>query len=310
MYENFLVESLKKEMGKKSPQPEVDTINSKNLYKGFFNHIRLILWGFCKSTADINIVVWRLGLSSILRNYFNRKKTILVIHALEEGTRGRGKDQELYYKVLRFFLKRCRRNKVAIITVAPFYHKFFRRLFPNLNVYFFPNLFDRKKYEVKFPRDNKKVVMGQYSFKTDPSAFILAKELNQAEYRAFFCILSEIPEVHEDIEIRKLSFEKYIEELASAKCSLSLTVMKEAWNRMVHESILVGTPVIGYDRGGLGDLLRESNSYIVKDAEEAFQLITSQNLIYRTSESFIEKYDISKVPEYIAPIIEFILNED
>ena len=110
----------------------------------------------------------------------------------------------------------------------------------------------------------------------------------------------------ENYEVRKLSFENYLNEMASSYCSLSLSGVNEGWPRMVHESILVGTPVIGYDMGGLGDLLKESGSYIAKDQNEAFELITGKKLEYKTSLQFIRKYDTSSAKEWITPIINYI----
>jgi hypothetical protein len=36
---------------------------------------------------------------------------------------------------------------------------------------------------------------------------------------------------------------------------------------LAHESILIGTPVLGYGNGGLGELLKKSHSIIVQDID-------------------------------------------
>jgi hypothetical protein len=35
-------------------------------------------------------------------------------------------------------------------------------------------------------------------------------------------------------------------------CTVCLIKVNEGWNRLAHESILIGTPVFGYGNGGLG----------------------------------------------------------
>ncbi|MDI1232945.1 MAG: hypothetical protein PSX81_01545, partial [bacterium] len=77
--------------------------------------------------------------------------------------------------------------------------------------------------------------------------------------------------------------------------------VNEGWNRTAHESLLVNTPVIGFKRGGLGDLLKQSNSVIVNSVEEAYNCIEGDVWVL-PDEKFLEKYSIKNTTEYLKVI--------
>jgi glycosyltransferase involved in cell wall biosynthesis len=67
--------------------------------------------------------------------------------------------------------------------------------------------------------------------------------------------------------------ENYLQEMAASLYTLALPLFNEGWNRVAHESILVGTPVIGYPKGGLADLLKQSNSHMAHHKEDVLHII-------------------------------------
>ena len=306
-HEEFMFDTIQHELEKRNVQFNARKEIAASIFRRLAN-LRLIFWGIRHANANINIVVGRLALSSLIRNKFTRNKTLIVFHNYDEND-GKGRLLKYYYKMLFNMLASSNRSKVSIITVSPYFQKYFSGKFPNLNVFLFPNLFDTKKY-LGFlkERDMKKILLGQYSSKMDKSLFKLADKLSSSGYNCFFCTLRE-EEVgkYASYEVRKFNFDEYLNEMASSYCSLSLSGVNEGWPRMVHESILVGTPVIGYDKGGLGDLLKESCSYIVQNENEAFDLIKNEHLTFKTPDVFIAKYDSATSPEWIKPLIEYIL---
>ena len=304
-HEEFFMKSLKDALRIHHPGIVSKNKIAASIFRGWAN-LRLILWGFFQADADVNIVVGRLALSSILRNLFSRSKTIIVFHNFDEND-GKSLLLKKYYETLFNILKRSSGKRVSIVAVSPYFQRYFSQRFPKLKVFLFPNLFEADYYTTfKQERNPNKILLGQYSSKMDASIYRLAERLTKAGYQCFFCTLREEEAgSFENYDVKKLSFENYLNEMASSYCSLSLSGVNEGWPRMVHESILVGTPVIGYDMGGLGDLLKESGSYIAKDENEAFDLITGKKLEYKTSLEFIRKYDISSVKEWITPIINY-----
>jgi hypothetical protein len=94
--------------------------------------------------------------------------------------------------------------------------------------------------------------------------------------------------------------------MAAAQWTLALSNYQEGWNRTAHESILVGTPVIGYANGGLSDLLQLSHSKIVKSPNEAFRLICQNVHDDSSKATFIEQFHTNKCNQYLQPILQFL----
>ena len=308
-HEEFFFESLCKQLQLQGIDLKPDTKIANRIFRGLAN-IKPILWAWFHTIADVNVVVGRIALSSILRNWFSYRKTIIVLHNFDRNDH-KGALLARYYDLLFWLLKKCNPKKVSIVCVSPFFKAYFSQLFPQLEVMLFPNIFEVSYYQTFSTknRDPKKILLGQYSSKNDTSIYSLAEMLSLAGYQPFFATLRK-EEVcqKEHYAIKQFTFEEYLNELAHCNCSISLSGVHEGWPRMVHESFLVGTPVIGYDKGGLGDLLKEANGYIVQSANDAFQLIKRNDILpYRTDVNFIKKYDITSIPNFIKVVITFIL---
>jgi len=305
-YEEFLLDSLSAELKARSIFVKSDKEVFARLYKGLAN-IRLIAEGLKSSKADVNIVTARLGLGSVVRNLFTRNKVIIVLHYFDIKD-GKGLFLKMYYALLFYTLKR-KLSRTAIVCVSPFFENYFKNVFPYIPVICIPNLFKNNDYQVyKVDKNISKVILGQYSPKNDNSGFELAKKLTLAGYHCIFFTLDPSQAgKYADYEIKCVPFSAYLQEMASAYCTIAIPYVNEGWNRIAHESLLVGTPVIGYARGGLGNLLTESNSYIVNNADEAYELIIQKKVQYRTSEKFIEKYDAGNSGLFLKPLVDFIM---
>ena len=306
-FEDFLINSLEKEIINNSGSVKKDRILFERLFHGIQN-VFLMAKGFYYSSADVNIVTARLALSSILRNLFSNRKTIIVLYNFDKDDSKRFY-LKIYYNflfgILKFNLKRT-----CIICQSTYFQQFFQDQFKKVPVYKVPNLFPAEKYKKHVDRDHKKILLGQYSHKNDESVFKLAKRLNDSGYHCYFLSLdARLSVKYTDYEVKSVSFDEYLNEMATSYCSIAFSKVKEGWNRMAHESILVGTPVIGYDRGGLGDLLRESGSYIVSSVDEAFELIASRKIELKASGDFIKRYDVSNTPMCLEPLIKFIYQD-
>ncbi|MCX6350332.1 MAG: hypothetical protein NTX03_00545 [Bacteroidetes bacterium] len=297
-----MVEALQKSL----PHYTIETLWKKGIFKKW-NNLKLIFWAWQNANAKVNIVVGRLALSSIFRNWFTNNKTIIVLHYFDERD-GKGNLLNRYYQLLFWVLRMANPAKVSIVSVAPFFQDYFKKLFPRLEVFLIPNLFENNIYKSITKNTNpKKIHLGQYSFKQDDDIFTLAEKLKAAGYEPWFCTLRQGQAgsfLNYDVVFD--SSAGYQQMLAGSYATIAFTKINEAWNRVAHESLLVGVPVIGYNRGGLGNLLQESNAYIVQNVEEALALITSNTLAIKTPAAFFEKYDSGKQVEYIAPLVGFI----
>jgi hypothetical protein len=101
-------------------------------------------------------------------------------------------------------------------------------------------------------------------------------------------------------------YETYLHNMAQSQYTLAFIGINEGWNRVAHESILVGTTLIGNDAGGLGDLIIESGSLMANDVEQFKKNILNQHQSV-INKKFIERYDVSNANSFLQPIIDFIL---
>jgi glycosyltransferase involved in cell wall biosynthesis len=65
-----------------------------------------------------------------------------------------------------------------------------------------------------------------------------------------------------------LSFRDYVCLLKAAQVVVTMSRFQEGWNRVAHEAMLVGTPVVGSGRGGMGELLRGGGQLICEDVAQ------------------------------------------
>ncbi len=276
----------------------------QKLFRTWFAYLELFLWSYFRSHADINIVTARSGIAAMLRNLFNNKQVWIVLHNYDE-TDGKSALLRWYYARMFSMLRKARHKRFKVITVAPFWVRFFKDHVAIENTYLFPNLFDPSVYEdFKQSHKNPWIHLGQYSSKNDRNISLLANTLGQEGYYCYFSTLHEAEAMEHNGHYEILFFPEfadYLNHMSHSCCTLALTRINEGWNRIAHESILVGTPVIGYDKGGLGDLLKESNSISVKNINEALTCIRESLWVIPDS-SFIKKYDIRNASAWLEPI--------
>lgn len=311
-HENFLAEKLALTLNKTlNKSIELKKIHLGKYFTNFLDHLSLIFWGFEKSNANVNIVVARLALSSIFRNLLNSNKTIVVLHNYDKNDH-KSTFYAFYFRFFLWFLKTIKPKNVSLICISDYWQKFFnQKINQAVPVFVFPNLLEVKSY-INYRIEIKKnqIYLGLISKKNDYSEIEkLTKKLSDLGYNCLFTSMKENFEPpFENHQTRKVSYEKYLEIVAESKFTIAFPKVEEGWSRIAHESILLGTPVIGYQKGGLGNLLEEGQSIIVKNAEEAVDVILNKKIEIDENqmENFREKYDISQAEKYILPIIQFI----
>lgn len=73
---------------------------------------------------------------------------------------------------------------------------------------------------------------------------------------------------HPGVKTLFLDDDEYRVLLASCDVSLCMSTIPEGWNRVAHESLLAGTPVIGTNSAGMGELLQNSGQIILDDFKQ------------------------------------------
>lgn len=282
----------------KFEESTITVLRNKQTFRKL-NHLKLQYWGFTNSSAALQVVPVRLAFISIFRNLFTKGRVFIIMHNYDE-TDGKGWLLRFYYHLLFIFLKMNSSGRFRVITDSPFFMDQFGKGI-KLPIVLFPNFFDTQKLLVfRKERKDRKIHLGQWSEKNSPYIFVLAEQLSALSFECYFSTLNK--NAQSTTKTYQISYfdtyDCYLEEMSKCAFSLALPSVNEGWNRVAHESILVGTTVIGFDKGGLGYLLREASMIIVKNIEEAYQKVLEGNHP-KPSIAFIEKYDISNAAAFL-----------
>lgn len=306
LHEQHLLNALTQSLQNKNLDVVKHSLRANKVFKGIA-HFQLLWWSFLHANFDINIVVARCALSAVIRNLFTARRTIIVLHYFDERDR-KGFALKVYYKLLFFCLRNMRHKHVSICAVAPYWVDYFEKMVHhNIPVFLYPNLFDTNLYvSYKTTVKKKQIHLGQFSAKNDEAIFRVAKRLTKLGYTCYFTTLLQKEEtVCADYEVRYVSFETYLKDMAESEYTLAYTRINEGWNRIAHESILVGTDVIGVNRGGLGDLLAQSGSLVAATEDDFVQLVEEKQKSSWVPE-FTPTFDRSNTGVFTEPILNIL----
>ncbi len=288
------------------------TVNSQTkreprFYKGVA-HLKLLWHGFIRSNAHINIVGWRVALPAILRNLFTPNHKILIpVHHYDEreitSFTGRA-----YFKILLWVLSKVKFSNVALISVSSSWKEHFIRLLKEKNsVFMYPTLLSIRNYiQYRGVQKMNRIYLGQFSSKLHQDIFDVAKKLTDAGFQCYFSALDITEEGKFDsYEIKCMSHGEYLERMAQSQYTICFTGINEGWNRVAHESILVGTYLIANNAGGLGDLVRESGSLMANSADEIISFVLT-NKEPELNTDFMERYDEKNTTVWLKPVTDFL----
>lgn len=305
LHESFFFESLSKELGNRYHIH----VSAKRLNKnvsGLAGYLKLILWYARQANAQIQVVPLRGGLPSAFCNKANNHFTLVVIHA--EAQPYSSLLLRWYYQLFIWLKKQGLFSRCKLVVIHSYWKTFFEKKgIAGEDILVFPNFFDTAYYkQFSEPVKKKQVHLGMPDQKLNTGIFKLAEKLSLAGYDCYFSASDKEMKLPASDFYRVAYFESseaYLKEMACSLCTIQMPAIAEGWSRVAHESMLVGTPVIGYDKGGLGQLLKESGSTIVQDVEQAFQFITTGKFTL-PDDSFINKYDTSMAPVYAKQITD------
>ncbi|MBS3915673.1 MAG: hypothetical protein KG003_14355 [Bacteroidetes bacterium] len=275
---------------------------SKN-YRGLFHWILLFFKAFSHPKADVIITVSRLAWPVYLRNMFNRSEIILVVHNYDPDDKKRA----LYYYLLNSFLHRAsgKSKKINIVVVSHYWFEYFKDHWNfKDNLFVFPNLFDNAFYvdfKVAKEHKNKKIHFGQFSSKIDRNSYLeLQTKLFQQGYTCYFS--SIVPISDSDFEIICFPvFSNYLKAMAESIATIICNQVKEGWNRVAHESFLVGTTVFANGGGGLTELVSLANGYVNLEMDSIVQTII-QSEFKNINTLFLDQLDLNHASEFVKPL--------
>jgi len=303
-HELFFAQQLAQFLTTKHEKCELIIERSNRFFENPFAYLKLFSLGL-KANGNYNIVVARVAVFAMLRNLFTKNKVYIVLHNFDEDD-SKSIWLKWYYHLLFFLLKNLPTKNISIVAVAPFWVSYFiNKINNNIQVYLFPNFFDYNDYEkivIEKPLEiqkKKQIHLGQWSFKNHPDVFEVAKQLTAKGYYCYFSTnFKDFAKKTNDYKVVYFEhFEDYLVQMAISEFTLALTGINEGWNRVAHESILVGTPVIAYAKAGLLDLVNESKSYAAVSVADVLLAIENKNI--QAEPSLLAHYDIKNCQKYI-----------
>lgn len=306
LHEKCVFESVCNKLEQSGTKVYRHSFRTQRFFKGL-SQFKMVWQGMVQANADINFVSNWMALYAWVRNFFSRRLLVITWHHHDDAD-VKTRMTRLYMRILFTLLSYTRSKRVAILVVSEFWeHYFSSRVSSSVDVLYFPNLFDTDYYRrFQQPKRERQIYLGQLAFKTDQHIFELAHLLTQKGYYCFFSTLDEsnVGEFDDYSVIFFQDHSDYLTQVARSEYSVAYTKLNEGWNRVAHESILVGTQVIGVPRGGLGDLLRQSNSISATSVADIMQSIVSR----KTSSvppDFFERYDLANKDRYAERVITF-----
>ncbi|MES2781005.1 MAG: hypothetical protein V4651_14020, partial [Bacteroidota bacterium] len=294
LHEQFVFNSVCATLEKEGISVTTHSFRTNRFFKGV-SQLKMLWQGMKYAQSDLNLVSNWMALYAIVRNLFSAKKVVITWHHHDEKD-VKTNMTRLYMKLLFAILRYTSSNRLAILVVSEYWMKYFQeRVSPSVKIIYFPNVFDSPHYQsLQQPKTKGQIYLGQIAFKTDKQIFELARQLKQRGYYCFFTTLiaSQAGTFEYYDIIQFADHPDYLHMVAQSEYSIAYTNLNEGWNRVAHESILLGTQVIGTPKGGLGDLLKESNSLQANTVNEFLDIILEQQKTVVNAD-FIRKYDVS-----------------
>lgn len=301
-HERFFAESLSNAVN--GSDDGFAEIRFRRNFKGPFRWLLLALNAFLAADRNaVIITVARLAWPVRFKQFLGTGKTLLVLHNYDPAD---GKPR-LYYRLLDAVLKYAAKNplNISVVAVASCWQKFFNGRFGVASV-LFPNFFDAKSLEIirfSAKKNPKLVHFGMYSDKTDRKKYLVLFHL--LKDCGFVCYFSSPrPVFSPDLPVSV--FENrgdYLKQVAGSGATVILNKINEGWNRVAHESILLGTPVIASPGGGLEELVRLSGGGVSENPEEIAGLLETglPKIVFDNT-----PFEPAVREQYLNPVVKFI----
>lgn len=301
-HERFFAASLSEAV--KGSADGFTEIRFRRNFSGPFRWFLLALKAFLAADRNaVIITVSRLAWPVRLKQFLGRGKMLLVLHNYDPGD---GKPR-FYYRLLDAFLKYAAKSplNICVVAVAPYWQRFFNSRFGVASV-LFPNFFDAKSLEIiRFSaRKNPKLVhFGMYSDKIDIKKYLILFHL--LKKHGFVCYFSSPrPVFSPDLPVSVFETRgDYLKQVAGSGATVILNKINEGWNRVAHESILLGTPVIASPGGGLEELVQLSGGMVLDSPEHIASLLENglPEIVFDNT-----PFEPAVREQYLNPIIQFI----
>ena len=223
-----------------------------------------------------------------------------LIHHIDEELMGKSIKHKWFFSRL---LKRLPRLD-AVITVSSYWQKRLKDLGCN-DVRVIYNSFDLQEFEISqqeveafcqrehIPRDRPVLYIGGAGARKGATeVFEVLKDTG------YFMVVTG-PRKEIDIPVRWLNLQRkdYLCLLKACDIVLTMSTMPEGWNRVAHEAMLCGTPVIGSGIGGMRELLSGGEQQIVENIAElgpaVRKTLSKSTSFSQKARLFVSQFDLT-----------------
>lgn len=212
-------------------------------------------------------------------------------------------ERSVRHRVFNSLLRRRLKGLDAVVTVSDYWRRYLEAA-GCTNVHVIYNSFSPDEYIVQeelcaellsklsLPTDKPLIYIGNASVRKGVRA--VYEQLKDLDYT--LVMTGRANEV-QDLPVRffNLGYRDYLLLIKASNVAVTFSRMPEGWNRVAHEALLLGTPVVGSGSGGMRELLEGAGQLIAEDAEQLAPLVEralreNQMLAKRGSE-FVRQFD-------------------
>lgn len=158
------------------------------------------------------------------------------------------------------------------------------------------------------PKDKIIVYAGNSSFIKGTDRIV-----NNLDREKYFIITSGSKNQEYNTLHLNLDYNEYINLLANVDVTVILTRLKEGWNRIAHESILSGTPVIGSNIAGLSELLQKSQQVIYNPhlllSEQIDFVMNNRKTLADKGLKYCSEFDMNYFKEKWTSLVERFMSQ-
>jgi glycosyltransferase involved in cell wall biosynthesis len=246
------------------------------------------------------------------------QKSIGVIHHIDHRIAEKSIYHRWFFSRLLSRLKKCD----GVVTVSEHWKEYFDKLgCKNVQVIynsFDPSLYGkmdeaemtfRQRHEIPL---NKKIIYIGNAIK-EKGVVEVYDALKNSEYHLIMTgPRNRVPELN--VQYLNLKREDYLRLLTVSSVVICFSLMEEGWNRIAHEALLSGTPVIGTGSGGMRELLEKSGQLIVTDKMDlknsVDQIMKDRAEYSRKGLQYVRQFDLAYFSRSWIGVVQNVLGEN
>ncbi|HNP49858.1 MAG TPA: glycosyltransferase family 4 protein [Bacteroidia bacterium] len=201
-------------------------------------------------------------------------------------------------------LKRRLQHLDLVVTVSKYWKEYLENLGCG-NVKVIYNSFDPEQYRIS--NEQVEAFKKKYSLPDNKPLIYIgnasrqkgAYEVYDALKNANYHLIMSGPQNHAPdlpVQYMKMDHAEYLTLLKASSVVITFSRMIEGWNRIAHEAMLCGTPVIGSGVGGMRELLEGGGQQIIPDAsglpDAVSKAIISREELAKKGHAFVSNYNM------------------